>query len=148
MSDKWVIDIPEALFCLRRVVYDKGPDFVYEKPVLENWSACVNFNDGKPSCIVGHVFALLGLSYEKASKLQVDGPRIAESSALILSNDKNFPWTFTVGAKSVLGEAQMHQDDGKTWGEALEMAESKACLILESPDDPRVTMPQFVKHDQ
>jgi hypothetical protein len=94
------------------------------------------------------VLALLGLTFQKAFELQIDGPRIAEAVALTLNDREDFSWTFTIGARLVLAEAQMHQDDGKTWGEALEMAESRARLILENPDDPRVTMPLFVKHDQ
>lgn len=50
-----MIGQPEVLEALRAVVAEKGLNYVYPEPV------CVYAINGKPSCIVGHVYARLGL---------------------------------------------------------------------------------------
>ena len=104
-----MIDLPEVLEHLRAVVADKGADYVYPE------YACFYAISGKPSCIVGHVYARLGLL------------------PLVRRNEvawRMFPGLIEAKARFALERAQNVQDgtDPKlqrrgTWGEALAAAE-------------------------
>ena len=104
-----MIDLPEVLEHLRAVVAAKGADYVYPE------SACVYSLDGKPACIVGHVYARLGLLH------------------LVHRNTvawEMFQDLISAEARSAL-ETALQVQDGRgydrtsrgTWGEALAAAE-------------------------
>ena len=104
-----MIDLPEVLEHLRAVVAEKGADYVYPE------AACVYSLGGKPSCIVGHVYARLGLLH------LVHRNTVAQ---------KMFPDRISAKARSALEAAQRVQDGGSydktlrgTWGDALAAAE-------------------------
>ena len=104
-----MIDLPEVLEHLRAVVADKGADYVYPE------ASCVYSLGGDPACIVGHVYARLGLLH------LVHRNVVAR---------KMFPDLITTKARSALELAQNVQDGtapaskGRgTWGDALAAAE-------------------------
>lgn len=120
-----ILDADGAIRSLREVVYSAGPDYVYERVEAYGLGgACVNFYNGQPSCIVGQVFGLLGLTAEKAEELNIAGRTIA-SVACELLNRSDFEWDFSSAAVGILVTAQDCQDTGSTWGKALEAAEAR-----------------------
>lgn len=126
MTEKLVLDAPQAVAMLRKVVYGRE-DYVYVRP--SNVPYCVNFTDeGQPSCVVGHVLAELGLTFEVAELLGVESNVAIMSAADKVNECPDFGWTLTEAAVQVLTAAQLVQDDGRTWGEALGRAEACADL--------------------
>ena len=99
-----MIDLPEVLEHLRAVVAAKGADYVYPE------SACFYAINGEPACIVGHVYARLGLLDKATQDSGASAWALHESK--ITSNGRDF-----------LGNAQRVQDARGTWGEALAAAE-------------------------
>lgn len=109
-----------ALAILRKVVFEKGADYVYPHRGME----CVNFENGQPSCIVGHVFAELGITYEQAVRDGFSGSSdVLESVTLMEQSPDQYDWEFDNQAVRVLSWAQAGQGSGRTWGEALQVAE-------------------------
>lgn len=104
-----------ALELLDAAVADRGADYVYINPYGESPSRggennvdCYNYDPDTlaPSCIVGHAFhAVLG---EEIRRLR------AQSSAGQLDS-----YFATEEARAVLTRAQVVQDHGGTWGEAV-----------------------------
>lgn len=109
-----------AVAILRKVVFEKGADYVYPNRGM----ACVNFENGQPSCIVGHVFAELGITYEQAVRDEFSGSLNVRESVTLMENSPNqYDWEFDNLAVSVLSRAQAGQDNGNTWGDSLQAAE-------------------------
>lgn len=120
-----ILDGARAISNLRAVVFEAGPDYVYKRVEAYGLGgACVNFHNGQPSCIVGQVFGLLGLTAEKAEELGVAGTTIALISCELL-NRSDFEWSFTPAAVGVLMTAQDYQDSGSSWGQALQAAKRR-----------------------
>lgn len=111
-----------ALGVLRLVVFEKGNGYVYPR-AEDEVDTCRNFKDGQPSCIVGHVFARLGVTYELAVAAAMNGSMGAYSSIRNLGSYGWTDWTFSPEAQNALTSAQSWQDRGSTWGEALAAAE-------------------------
>ena len=125
-----ILDADGAIRSLREVVYSKGPDYVYKRVESHGLGgACVNFHNGEPSCIVGHVFAMLGLTQEAAELVGVAGTSIASVSCLYL-NRSDFEWEFTDQAVCLLALAQDYQDSACSWGQALEACEGLYARML------------------
>lgn len=117
-----VLDGKGAIGLLRLVVFEKGADFVYEKVSRDGVLLCVNFSDGQPSCIVGHVLANLGVSGEVADRLDISGSYTPGEVATVLEKRK-YEWQLDDDAVGILYTAQGRQDEGASWGEALADAE-------------------------
>ena len=96
-----MIDLPEVLEHLRAVVADEDAGYVYT-------GACVYSLYGEPACLVGHVYARLGLL------------PLARRNAIAW---RMFPDLISAEARSALEAAQRVQDARGTWGEALAAAE-------------------------
>ena len=108
-----MIGVPEVLAHLRAVVAEKGADYVYR-------GSCVYAIDGQPACIVGHVYARLGLLDGRTRRSGVEAGMLHQGA-------------IAMSARSVLRAAQVVQDGdvpprfGRgTWGEALAAAEAQA----------------------
>ncbi len=122
-----LIGTAQALELLDKVVQAKGADYVYPG---QPGDLCFNFEtDGAPSCIVGHVLADLGLTYERASRLKVVGSSGAHDTVQYLVAD-GFPYTFSVGAMCALYVAQTVQDQRESWGAALDAARKASADYL------------------
>ena len=110
-----LIGVPKVLEHLRAVVAEKGADYVY-------WGPCVYAIDGAPACIVGHVYARLGL-LDEDTQWSGAGVNLLHRDAIARS------------ARSVLRAAQVVQDgdvsrsERGTWGEALAAAEAEATRV-------------------
>lgn len=125
MTDKrMVLDTEGAIRALRTVVFEKGADYVYPGTPGDK---CFNFVDGEPSCIVGSVLALLGLTFEQADRCGVSGSNDAWDTTRELNRlwDGSFNWVIDEGARLVLAVAQRIQDVRCSWGEALSQVESE-----------------------
>ena len=132
MTEKLVLSADQAVALLRKVVYGRE-DYLYERfPPSASLGSddagyCLNFDQhGNPSCVVGHVLVEMGLSFEEAEVLHIATNKAIPNVASILNEYGQFGWSFSREAVNVLTEAQVAQDDGRTWGEALAMAERAA----------------------
>ena len=103
-----MIDAPEILKHLRAVVADKGLNYVYSE------EGCLYAIDGQPACIVGHVYARLGLLDQATCDSGTQAYNLHTSKITLFGRD-------------VLRAAQQVQDgvpgERGTWGEALVAAE-------------------------
>lgn len=107
------LSVEDVRALLVRAVEEKGADYVYEK-VPGFWSdgtpmddvTCNYFHDGKPSCIVGHVFSYCGIE-----RVEREGDNARTMAVELGIGDA------LIG--EALDRAQAAQDAGKTWGEAL-----------------------------
>lgn len=101
------LDYGQALVFLEKAVAEKGPDYVYERRSSE---ACVYFDQGKPSCIVGHMFDYMGLRGIPEGK--------AASQAL-----ETLGIAADTRTRDLLNHVQELQDTGVPWGDALRQAQ-------------------------
>lgn len=133
------IDSKKALTLLRKAVKQKGKDYV-DPNVAEG--GCAYVRDGEASCIVGHVVAYVKPNlipaielwesngdyvpyYEREERggglgIGSGGDVAVEDLARALSDDGEID--FDGNAVEILQRAQNVQDNGNTWGEALEAA--------------------------
>jgi hypothetical protein len=118
-EERMVFDADGAVRSLRLAVFEKGADFVYPG---EPTDRCFNFVDGEPSCIVGTVLHMLGLTHELAYELGVDASTDAWETTAVL-NSAEFGWHFNADAREYLALAQRIQDHRQSWGEALAKVE-------------------------
>lgn len=108
--------ITEAEFteALEAVVKERGEDYTYptkeENPEYWSEGSCRYEVDGEPACIIGAAIAQLGGDLSKISS-QSNGPqKAARQAGLEVSEHLEFP----------MAKAQRLQDNGETWGFALE----------------------------
>ena len=117
-----VIDKDVALGALSGVIEKFGADHVYDSEGLAGcWYTALDQNGNlEPACIVGQALWGLGVDPEVIENLNepgiitCDDNRTTLQSAGIVVSD---------AAYNVLREAQRVQDQGGTWGEALEAAQ-------------------------
>jgi hypothetical protein len=114
-----VIEVTEELVIekLEEIIAEYGADYVYERVSCpeNDWTACVYVHHGEPSCLVGHFVSRIGLDVTA-----LDG--CTETSYWMADYFRTDQVMFTISALDALREAQIEQDCGKTWGEALEGA--------------------------
>lgn len=107
------VDARRALELLVDVVDQYGDDTVYERITVMGRPVCLYVHDSRPSCLVGHALVKAGADVELLETLN---PGVAALSLNIHVPNVDF------GAATVFQAAQHVQDDGGTWGEALEAA--------------------------
>lgn len=120
------IDEEEAFQALRDVVKQFGVDYKYR----ERWSAkrCTySEEDGQPSCLVGHVLSrvapdLFVAIHEREGRGETFSIRVLRNI---------FDVDVTDDTLSTLDVVQLAQDNGHTWGEALE----RANITLDGPKE-------------
>jgi hypothetical protein len=106
------LNYKEAVELLNRAVAEKGEDFVYPANRSDpNTPACVYFAEGAPSCIIGHVLAYKGVP---AEKMEGDPINAAPVVSLHIAQDDS--------TACLLIDAQINQDAGIPWGEAVALA--------------------------
>lgn len=103
-----MIDLLEAQKRITEAVAGRE-DYVYPR-VADGAGSCVYFQDGQPSCLVGHALAAelreLGVPSKYLNDLGIEADEFVGS---VITRD----------AATYLGSVQEAQDSGKTWGEAL-----------------------------
>ena len=108
----------EFLHTLRQVVAEKGAGYVYpeseKKASRGNLAPVCQYRvNGRPSCIIGHVLDRLGIVTEPRHEGHGAGHVVAVYGG-------------SEQVASLADTAQIMQDVGRTWGEALERAEGQA----------------------
>lgn len=103
----------EAYLLLERAVQERGANFVYTTD-FEN--GCVYTHHGRPSCMVG-------LALVRAGADASDFENFQGAAASFL------PGLGGTAAGLVLQDAQLAQDTGETWGQALHVAYIKAVAL-------------------
>ncbi len=109
------ITYESALEALKAAVAEKGEDYVYAWVDYK----CVYSHNGKPSCGVGHVLHRLGVDTEGFEHTTMN-TKMFDSLAYRLRDLSVI--TITQSAIDLLREFQNCQDEGRTWGEALDIA--------------------------
>jgi|LSQX01.3.fsa_nt_gb hypothetical protein len=121
---------------LQSIVNLKGHEYVYEHPIYEDeygeyrQSMDCHYTDrsGKPSCLVGALLAEVapGMlktlhSYEWQEQYE---PQVVASATLEGENHTgvNLSEVFELDALKLVHRVQRRQDDGYSWGEALDLA--------------------------
>lgn len=122
-----IYDEHETMAVLRRVVEAQGGGYRYP---LRSGKTCLYWDReaDAPLCLVGHVLARLGYP---APPLVVEGNSVSTAFGRDINPESDdypqvvnyFTERFTLGALRVLDAAQVKQDVGATWAEALEEAE-------------------------
>lgn len=109
----------ETLAELRKIVAEKGEDFVYYgNPDDQDDISCYYVKDGQPDCIVGHLLVNLGVELELLDHNDGIGQGFART---VLADLKNYV-SFDEKTVSLLAAAQIYQDRHETWGESLQKA--------------------------
>ena len=113
----------DVVLTLKEVI-NGDEDYVYEQtpPFEPNGEPQCSYFDyeGRPSCLVGHFFAREGLmTADSPLRRTLEGDNATQ--AISVMTDRGIA-EFTEEAANVLWRAQIHQDEGKPWGFALEAA--------------------------
>jgi hypothetical protein len=111
MATHEVITGERALDLLCQVVAAVGETFVYRKPAGHD--ACVYAHDGAAACLVGHALIAAGARLE-------DLDRLRDCSIDAVSRVGRLWLEWDAGV--VFNVAQLLQDEGATWGAALQAA--------------------------
>lgn len=109
---KRTLTLEQARELLHRAVAEKGADYVYTSRKNPQFAQCVYVENGQPSCIIGHVVNYLGVPLD-AIKEGV-GPDQVLSDAGITAESTT---------AKLLHHAQLQQDQGIPWGQAVAIAE-------------------------
>lgn len=115
------LSVEETIAKLEAIVAKYGEDYVYQLPTYEDESgeleSCMYSNqDGTPSCIVGHVLKEVSPKYFK-SVHEREWEQLDSNAVYNLSGIYQY---FEERAVNLLSNVQFDQDDGVTWGEAVE----------------------------
>lgn len=120
----------EAVALLHRAVEEKGPHYIYTRVkghTNEN-GHCVNFDLGKPSCLIGHLLSYLGYGPKHLEFGLVYGPRVVElSSGGVDGVFSRVGIVTDPRTMYMLSTAQRLQDQGVPWGHAV------ASAVIQSP---------------
>lgn len=97
---------------LRKAVITNGADYVFDEDM-----SCQYFEQGEPACIVGHVFADAGVSEADLGAYNATDVDTARSA---------IGATMEPEASVALTIAQIFQDEGASWGSAVDAAVTAA----------------------
>lgn len=115
-----ILDAEQVVDLLREVVAEKGEGYVYPHvPNTIGGVGCRYEYEGAPSCLVGHVLYRAGWSVEALKSLDESGSSAQDLWYLNLPEGVG---VVTKAAAEVLEKAQIHQDDGDSWGFAVREA--------------------------
>lgn len=110
----------DVVYGLNTLVALKGEDYVYPQPE----GICEYVREGEPSCIVGRFLHAVGVPLERLAKAdsETHGGGIAAYD-LLRKLEVEGVVTFSGGdILHALAQAQLSQDDGRTWGFAVSRA--------------------------
>jgi hypothetical protein len=109
----------KAIAALEEAVAEKGEDYVYRTD--NPGGQCYYSVDGEPSCIVGHVFAKLD---QELFRDVADWEARYHQSMSVRTVRTRWPSRMDYDALEALSMAQVYQDAGRTWGQAVKAATS------------------------
>ena len=105
---------------LARAVAEKGEDYVYEWQEGAYTYACMYFHGDQPGCIIGHLLAYQGVKPEDLGDYNTwDVGTLAEQDLDVGTLAEQGLIDAPLPVVKALAKAQLAQDDGATWGEAL-----------------------------
>lgn len=122
------ITVQQVITGLFAALADRGVNYVYTYPEGKNGCMYAHVNeDGAvvPGCIVGHLlnqWGLLGLVTDGLCTIDNIINGVGFGTLFGPLGELHSAVTFEKGAFKMLEDAQFHQDGGKTWGEAIELA--------------------------
>lgn len=124
MSDNQIhIDGARAVELLRAVVAEHGANtaYVFRWPQDQDHPPphCRYTYDGCPDCLIGRALALAGVTVGELADMDADPGRTGIGSVMLPAR-----LHLTEQGRNVFKAAQLVQDDGATWGEALAAAEA------------------------
>lgn len=102
------------------LVEEFGSDYVYDKG---SDGKCHYVRDGKPSCIVGHVLAKVGVPIERLKAADTTSPDGISAGSLLGGLVTEGVLHATGSVWTLLAEAQYWQDRSTPWGEAVREAQ-------------------------
>lgn len=136
MTDRITITLDDAMRTLREVVAEYGRGHRYIKPLIKAIDggygfipACVYTHNYCPSCLIGHVLHRLGVPVGEHKYYNRVG--IASLAWDCEYGQRAF---FEPEAVGVLERAQGVQDNGISWGAALDAAEEMCKEITRDND--------------
>lgn len=117
------LTISTAVEILDELVEEFGSDYVYES-TDGRWHYV---RDGKPSCIVGHVLAKVGVPIERleVADTALFGAGMAAATLLCRLAEEEV-LTCDVPTGTLLSEAQYNQDARETWADSVKAAKRYA----------------------
>lgn len=117
-TNPFTITKNKALDAMRKAVESESPDFIYGSRYV---NGCFYVSRGEPACIVGRALHSLGVPIETLSAMDVgmDGTITHPDTVQVLRDAGFLP---TESALVVMRTAQMEQDAGSSWGEAMAAA--------------------------
>lgn len=95
---------------MTEIVNEAGRDFVYRN---HNYSNCTYLKDDVPDCLIGRVLFRLGIPLEVLQEMDENIIAISSAEGPDLTG-------LSTSACDLLGVAQMKQDQGQNWGDALD----------------------------
>ena len=123
MSETPVITMDNVMDLLEQAVDTRGPDYVY--PDSDTFKGCKYQQDGAPSCLVGVALSIAGASIDQLRAMDDSDEPGMTSGSLCDDRDVPLPVSASADALDVLGIAQLAQDTGHPWGQALSNARSE-----------------------
>lgn len=115
----------EAVALLDRAVEEKGPDYVYAKVKTSCYDHghCVNFDQGKPSCLIGHLLSYLDYGPLHLEFSLAYGPRPVDiTDGGVESVFGRIGLLTDPRTMRMLTLAQRLQDQGVPWGHVVASA--------------------------
>jgi len=119
--------VDDVLASLERAVEKKGADYVYTlpngtragevDPDTNILAGCLYVHGNEPGCIVGHVLHDWGVSLDQLRSYEQD---TAETVIQHLMASKDIVVDQYDPVVEVLRTVQTYQDNGETWGEAVQ----------------------------
>jgi hypothetical protein len=118
-----------ALSALQYAVTLRGADYI--DPASGSGSpGCTYVRDGEPACIGAVALVHLGVDLDILQEADTQQAEDGFDPSLASSEMQEHLWISEVGAEraawKILAEAQRAQDNGRTWGRALELAREVA----------------------
>jgi len=109
------LTVPGVIEAMTAAVEARGRDYVYQR--LGEMLACRYVLDGRASCLVGDTLARCGVPLAELAKWEY-----THVGRLLYMLRRSGAITYETRVMDVLRAAQQRQDDGSTWGDALDAA--------------------------
>lgn len=104
---------------IKAALAEKGEDYVYERVGEGAKQGCYYAVDGAPSCLVGNVLNRLDPEmFAQVIEYETDTPEYQDTGFEDVAEYLRLP--FHEDQVAALKDAQVKQDQGKTWGEAAQ----------------------------